>query len=263
MHKRCNRQTKGHFFQPFFNSCVFYGDTLHPLTCKKIYKSVVIPKALYGCEIRSALSSDESLTVERAHRFCFICMQSLGVRTRTDIALGLLKMFPIETEIEFGQLCRLSSDFWVKTMSLNKVMSYRINPSKQTGFIVEIEKILQKYELGHILYTYIQDGVLPGKFAWKRMIKAKVHEAAKSDGYNRISIPEIHSFKLLHGQFVTHWLWLFSKDNRRLLKPCTSVVQLIYCVSSLPHISSSCNKCQCDFTNLADHCIHECTILTD
>ena len=171
-------------------------------------------------------------------------------------------MFPIGTEIElrklilFGQLCRLSSDFGVKTMFLNRVMSYRINPSKQTGFIVEIEKILQKYELCHILYTYIQDGVFPG------MIKAKVHDA-KSDWYNPISIPEFYSFKLLHvhGQFGTHWLWLFSKDNRILFKPCTSVVQLISCVSSLPHISSSCNKCQCDFTNLADHCIHECTHL--
>ena len=47
----------GTFFS-LVNSGVFYGDTLHPLTCKKIYKAVVIPKALYGCEIWSALSPD-------------------------------------------------------------------------------------------------------------------------------------------------------------------------------------------------------------
>ena len=140
-------------------------------------------------------------------------------------------------------------------------MSFNINPSKQTRFIVEIDKLLQKYELGHILSTYVQDGVFPEKYARKRMIKAKVHEAAKTAWYTRVSLPEFYRFKLLHGEFGTHWLWLFSKHNRRLLKPCTSVAQLISCVSSLPHISSSCNKCQCDFTNLVDHCIHECSYL--
>ena len=68
------------------------------------------------------------------------------------------------------------------------------------------------------------------------MIKAKVHEAAKTAWYNRVSTPELQRFKLLHGEFGTHWLWLFSKDNRRLLKLCTSVVQLISCVSSLLHM---------------------------
>ena len=92
------------------------------------------------------------------------------------------------------------------------------------------------------------------------MIKAKVHEAAKTAWYNQVSTPEFQRFKLLHGEFGTHWLWLFSKDNRRLLKPCTSVVQLISCVSSLPHLSNTCENGQCDY-NLVDHCIHECNHL--
>ena len=38
------------------------------------------------------------------------------------------------------------------------------------------------------------------------MIKAKVHEAAKTAWYNRVSTPEFQRFKLLHGDFGTHWL---------------------------------------------------------
>ena len=45
------------------------------------------------------------------------------------------------------------------------------------------------------------------------------------------------------------------------LKPCISVIQLISCVSSLPHVSSTCSNCQGEFTNLVDHCIHECIYL--
>ena len=138
-------------------------------------------------------------------------MQSLGVRSRTDIVLGLLAMFPVEVEIDlrklilFGQL--LNSIFWVKTMFLNKLTSFKIIPSKQTVYKVEIDKILQKYQLSHILSSYLQYGVFPGKFAWKRMIKAKVQETAKTAWYDRVSNPEFYRFKMLHCEFRPHRLW--------------------------------------------------------
>ena len=46
-----------------------------------------------------------------------------------------------------------------------------------------------------------------------------------------------------------------------MLKRCISVVQLVLCVSSLPHVSDICSHCQRCFTNLVDHCIHECIYL--
>ena len=264
--KDATDKLKGTFFS-LINSGIFYDDLFHPLTCKKIYNAVVIPKALYGCENWSALTSAELLTLERAHRFCIKRMQSLNMHTRTDIALGLLAMFPLEDEIDirklvlFGQLCRLNSNFWVKTMFLNRLTSFKINPSKQTGFIVEIDRLLQKYDLSHILLAYLQDGVFPGKFAWKHMIKAKVHENARLCWYERVSSPEFYRFNMLHDEFSPHWIWLFSKENRKMLKPCISVVQLVSCVSSLPHVSNICRHCQRCFTNLVDHCIHECIFL--
>ena len=89
---------------------------LHPLTCKTIYKSIVLPKALKGCENWDILSDTDLLTLERAHRFCVKHMQSLSTCTRTDTALSLLGVFPIETDIDFrkltlfGQFCRLNLD---------------------------------------------------------------------------------------------------------------------------------------------------------
>ena len=123
---------KGTFFS-LINSGIFYEKSFHPLTCKKIYNAIVIPKALYGCENWSALTSAELLILERAHRFSLKCIQSLNMRTRTDIALGLMAMFPLEVEIDirklvlFGQLCPLNSNFWVKTMFLTRLTSFKIN----------------------------------------------------------------------------------------------------------------------------------------
>ena len=45
---------------------------------------------------------------------------------------------------------------------LNRLTSFKINQRKQTGFKVEINRLLQKYQLEHILSAYLQDGVLSG-----------------------------------------------------------------------------------------------------
>jgi len=49
-------------------------ENLNPLTSRTIYKYVVIPKALYGCEMWSNLSNTDIAKLERAHRFCLTYM---------------------------------------------------------------------------------------------------------------------------------------------------------------------------------------------
>ena len=73
--KDATDKLKDTFFS-LINSDIFYEDSFHLLTCKKIYNAVAIPKALHGCENRSALTSAELLILERAHRFCIKRMQS-------------------------------------------------------------------------------------------------------------------------------------------------------------------------------------------
>ena len=264
--KDASDKMKSTFFS-LMNSGIFYDNSLHPLTCKKIYNAVVIPKALYGCENWFALSSTELLTLERAHRFCIKKMQSLPLYTRSDVALGLLAIFPIEVELDirklilFGQFCRLNLNCWVKTLFLYRLTSFNINPNRQTGFIVEIHRLLRKYQLDYILHAYLQDGIFPGKLAWKRLIKSKAHESARLSWFERVSGPEFVRFGALHHDFSPHWLWQFSKDNRKMLKPCISVVQLLSRASSLPFLTTICNHCQKIYVNLLDHCIHECIYL--
>ena len=115
-HKLLKRYT---FLSLVYSGILNHG-ALHPLTCKTTYKSIVLPKALYGCKNWDNLNDTELLSLERAHRFCVKHMESLNLRTRTDVALSLLGIFPIEINIDFrkltlfGQFCRLNTNISVK-----------------------------------------------------------------------------------------------------------------------------------------------------
>ena len=48
----------------------FCETELHPLTLKRIYDFVVLPKALYGCELWCDIRQSDILALERSHRLC-------------------------------------------------------------------------------------------------------------------------------------------------------------------------------------------------
>ena len=81
-----------------------HQDGLNHLTSKRLYNSVVLPKALYGCELWSNLHKTHIMSLERAYRFCINLMQSLPKFTSTDASLALIGMYPIEAEIDCNKL---------------------------------------------------------------------------------------------------------------------------------------------------------------
>ena len=78
-------------------------DKLTSLSAKHIYKSVVLPKDLYGCEVWSALSPTHVLSMVRANRFC-AKMRSLPRYTNTYVTLSFLGLNSIEVELDCRRL---------------------------------------------------------------------------------------------------------------------------------------------------------------
>ena len=103
------------------------------------------------------MTESDVLSMERAHRFCIKFMQGLQRRTRIDIALSIISIYSVESEIDFrklilfGQLCRLNFEHWLRVVFLNRLCTYSMNGSKQTGFILDIVSILGKYGLLDVL----------------------------------------------------------------------------------------------------------------
>ena len=58
-------------FMSLVNCGLLHSDSLHPLIFKKIYETVVLPKALCGCETWFSLTTNNILLLERANRFLY------------------------------------------------------------------------------------------------------------------------------------------------------------------------------------------------
>ena len=212
---------------------LIHSDSLHPLTYKKIYEAAVLPKALYGCETWFSLNTHNFSLLERAHRFCVKYMQGLSIRTRTDVALSLLGIFSIGSEIDlrkltlFGQFCRNNMKCWVFECFYRRLASYMLNKETQTGYFPDIYKIMRKYGLSEYFESYIRFNVFPSKNIWKRLVKSRIHDNEVNSWHNRLSAPDFNRFRQLHTDYSPHTLWIESKESRHLLPISRSCLQMI------------------------------------
>ena len=144
--------------------CGLFGDGLHPLSAKKLYRSIALPKALYGCEFWDNLGKDDVYLLGKSHMYCLIYIQSISKYTSTYIASSLIGMLPISAEIDirklvfFGQLCRLESCSLVKSIFSRRVISYTTNPSRVKGFIAEFSNFSISITLATLLKYSLMKG---------------------------------------------------------------------------------------------------------
>ena len=243
-----------------------HQDGLNPLTSKRIYNSVVLPKALYGCELWSNLNKNHIMSLEHAHRFCIKFMQSIPKFTSTDVSLAMIGMYPIEAEIDYkkliflGQLCHLPGGFRAKEIFTHRLIHFNESPVKKLGFLPDIFRILNKYSIVQVLNDYIQTGSFPNKIAWKKVLREKIDILYRDEMLTRISssesLPRI--FKVHIGiPFHPHAFWGFCREYPRYKKYAHLAVRLIglmFCGRWL----SLCHKCGENSISLVEHILLFC-----
>jgi hypothetical protein len=176
-----NSKLRSTFFSIINNG--IYENGIHPVTSLKFYRSVVLPKALYGCELWHDISKAQLVKLERSHKFCIKHIQCIDRTTRSDIALSLLGCRSLEYEIDYkkltllGQLCRLSTDFLSKDLPTkfnNRLIRFIDNPNKKCGLFPDLYRILQKYDLVYFLNNFVTYGIFQTKYHWKSVVKESI-----------------------------------------------------------------------------------------
>ena len=79
-------------------------------------------------------------------------------------------------------------------------------------------RLLEKYQLIDILYTYIEKGTFPS-FAWKRLLNSKLHHSAISTWNSRTLTHDFRRFRDIHFEYTPHLVWYLSKERRNFLFP--------------------------------------------
>ena len=133
---------------------------------KNLYQKIVIPTALYGCELWNNITKSERDIISRLQHNVAKRIQGFAKRTRSDMCESMLGLPHLTFEIDKRKLM-----FLRKFLSLpyeaqcHKIFIHRylqyLEPRNaalvQKGFIPDICMLLCQYNLQYILNDYFND----------------------------------------------------------------------------------------------------------
>ena len=83
---------------------IFSEKQINPITALKLYKSVTLPSAMFGCEIWDCMSKTEYQMLERFQRFSAKKVQNFHRRTRSNICCTMLGLNSVESYVDASEL---------------------------------------------------------------------------------------------------------------------------------------------------------------
>ena len=165
-------------------SAAIQSPRLNPLTLTKLYKSIVIPSALYGCETWSRLTLHDLNELEKFQHFCVKKIQCLPWQTRSYMCESLLGLPKLSLEIDkrklffLQQLIRMPENAVTKQIFIRRLFTFQwhITDISPLGFIPDVIKILKKYNLFEYLHNYLTNYTFPTASVWKRTVKNVLYQ---------------------------------------------------------------------------------------
>lgn len=247
------------------NSGVGSGN-LNIFSLTKLYRTVVLPTSLYGCELWSYLTSANILEIERAHRFCIKYIQRLPLFTNNQASLSCLGLVPIETEINYkklqflGQLVRLPCQYLSKRIFINRLVRYKSCIERQSlGFIPDVLGLLRKYDLMHYVDIFLETAYFPSKYQWKYILKRNVYGIDSEEG----TISACSSLPTGIGKTIFQkqepcTIWQLSRKFPSVKMYCFTAIYVLCRLLSFsrPELCTQCDKC---VVNLVVHKLLLCT----
>ena len=70
-------------------------------------------------------------------------------------------------------------------ISISIIVICELSCKRSAGFIPDVIKFLEKYQLMHIVQTYLGSSKFSSKYAWNRLLKNRKHRSAISSWNSR------------------------------------------------------------------------------
>jgi hypothetical protein len=234
------------------------------LTAIKLYRTVVLPRCLYGAELWLNLTDDHLKQIEIAHHFCLKIIQAMPKRTKTCIIQSMVNVYSIETYIDLkkllfmGRLCRLDCTKLAKQMFLERLYQHIYNSKSRSGFIADVIQILEKYGLMQYVKEYMSSYYFPNKSHWKCITQSHAKLFEENKLQFKLRDHKLKRFSQVYGLSLNvHPIWYIehnTKGHRRHFKDLAKLNGVLYGMNQ----NKACAYCNRPFCDHLDHYIHSC-----
>ena len=237
---------------------------LNPLTSTKLYKTIVLPRCLYGCELWSHLTAENLLQIEKMQRVCCKLSQDLATRVRSDMVSSLLGLLPIDAYVDRAKLlflqglCTMPGHYVSKKIFLIKLQMKKVNEQLiQRGYIHDILSILDKYNLTRYIVEYIEYGYFPMKTTWKGIVDNHIMAYQNDQYQRRTKISEdFHLFTEVMPELSPSIIWKAASDIPRSLHKFHFIILALVSSGTDDHIL--CEYCGSMCKRLCQHLALAC-----
>lgn len=258
----CNKGRKAYF--------AIRNDLSHntnPLTLVKLYRKIVLPTVLYGCELWNNLKQTDFQILNKFQHFVTKDIQGMKISTRSDMCESMIGLHPIISEIDkrklvfFGKLCKLDTNSLSKNIFLFRLYDLLQGDIKQfSGFLKDIYEILIKYNLLQYLRSFVEVGQFPGKKDWKYIVKQSIHHQHTEEWRNRMEAdPDFRIFKIFHNIISPIKLWKFDFSFDEV--PLIRFLAKLWTIPPI-YLGQTCRVCQETYDNQYQHAVLGCPSTT-
>ena len=236
----------------------------NPEVLVKLYKTIILPSVLYGCEIWGRVKASDLALLNKLQHFIVKRILDLPKLTRSDMCQSLVGLFPIAAYIDqrklmfLQKLCTMKMFYLSKDIFVRRLFSYFIDYNhNHFGFIPDIVDILSKYDLNQYLLDYISDGQFPGKMEWKVIVRNAVSEKQIFDWNIRINNDtDFSRFIQLHDSIKLVDFWRKSKSFPEV--KASFLITKLWTV--IPNSTAdTCTICMRQFSDVYVHACCNCT----
>lgn len=238
---------------------------LNPLTLTKLYKSIVIPSALYGCETWSQMTTSDILEIDKLQHYYVKKIQYLPNQTRSYMCESLLGLPKLSYEIDkrklyfLQKLIVMPESTITKQIFLRRLFTYLQDITDRTplGFIPDIMVILQKYNLMNYIHEYSLNHTFPNTSAWKKIVKNTLFRFETTNFKQTLQTDDdFVRFKEVHDIIRPSILWQTVTTTAEL----KLMHFIIKCLVLIPKQEIQiCPKCDRDYQDPLKHIVMSCT----
>jgi hypothetical protein len=237
--------------------------SLSCVTAVKLYRTIVLPRGLYGAELWCRLTKADMSKLEIAHRFCLKIIQSFPRRARSVITERMANCHNIEAYIDtkkllfIGRLCRLNCSALAKKIFIERLYQGRAYV-RCSGIVSELTRVVAKYNLHQHMVRFVQSATFPDKKTWKTIVNVVIREYDDQRVSFILQNESLSRFGNVYGNVLTfHPVWLAERSSTGQGK-CYRDLAKLNCVLGASPRESRCVYCNKTYDDQLIHYLQSC-----